>query len=306
MSPASNQVLQDRALMLRQSREFLNRNNILEVDCPVMLSYPSIDTHIEPYKVVANADQNLYKYLHTSPEFCLKKLLARGLKDIYQISHVFRKEEEGEKHRPEFTLVEWYQEKISFSAFIKKTLEFISLFFPIQNVHYFSYKELFEHFVHIDPFSIAINQLEQFTRLHIDIPDEPFDQDTLLSLLLTHLIEPKLQEITVIYDYPCTQAALAQTTEVDNIAVAQRFEIYYDNMELANGYHELTDPIEQKRRFILVNQERIQMQKEPLPIDEDLIAAIAHMKDTCGVALGFDRLMMIRHHTNEIGDVLPF
>ncbi|MBN1914981.1 MAG: EF-P lysine aminoacylase GenX [Parachlamydiales bacterium] len=304
MSLASKEILEDRAAMFSLSRDFFRKKNITEVDCPALLSYPSIDAFIEPFSV--NVSPLTKKYLHTSPEFSLKKLIARGMNNIYQLGHVFRKEEEGDRHRSEFTLAEWYHKLPSFDLFIQETIEYISLFVPITNIHYFSYRSLFKTFLDIDPFLISQEKLRSFLISMISINPSELERDSMLSLLLTHLIEPKLQEITVINDYPSSQAALAQTKTVKDIEVAERFEIYYNDIELANGYHELRDPVEQRRRFILTNQERLQEGKEPLPLDEEFIQAMSLLPDIYGVAVGFDRLMMIRHRKKVLAEVLPF
>lgn len=251
-------------------------------------------------------------YLHTSPEYGMKRLLSLGLGDIYQISHVFRAGEFGPLHNPEFTMAEWYRVGMTFTQLIEETLEFIHLFLGNMPTSYIRYRDALTHYAGIDYTDASCRELLACAEKHaIDLPTDTdtWDKDTLLHLLVSFLVETHLgkDRLDVLYDFPSTQAALARTKELDDEHVAMRFEIYYKGIELANGYHELTDPLEQKKRLDKELQARIAAGKNPLKIDERFLKALeAGMPDCCGVAVGFDRLMLLRHNKDTLRDVLPF
>ena len=274
-------ILKDRADMLGKSRDFFKNRNIQEVDCPQLNPFPCLDAYIDP--IQANGG-----YLHTSPEYGMKRLLKEGIGDIYQLSHVFRKEEEGEKHTSEFTLVEWYRLKLSFQELIEETAEFVSLFLGPLPLQILSYREAFITYANIDPFTS-------------DLTDEK------LNIILGTEVEPNLgtSKITALIDYPATQAALAKTVHVDNHLVAKRFELYYKGTELANGYDELSNSHTQRLRFHQENQRREEIGKQKLPLDETFLQALDQLPDCRGVAVGFDRLMMLRHHKTDIREISP-
>ena len=301
--------LKDRAQMLGLARAFHDRN-VIEVDCPALSSAAPIDLHIDVMKVFLKSEK--IAYLHTSPEYGMKRLLAAQIGDIYQISHVFREGEIGPFHNPEFTMAEWYRIGFSFDEMIEETLDFIRLFLGELKSETMTYRQTLHHFLGFDYLTASPAQLFQCAKDHkLDIPDDAsnWDSDTLLQLLISFLIEPKLggDHLFVLKYFPPTQAALAKTLADENgKMVACRFEVYYKGIELANGYHELTDPIEQRRRFNEANSARISAGKDALKIDEHLLSALDKgLPDCCGVAVGFDRLMQLKHGLTEIKNVIP-
>ena len=270
------EILQDRAAMLSLARQFFSMRKVMEVDVPILSRAASIDTHIDLIEALCCGKT---AYLHSSPEYGMKRLLAEGIGDIYQISHVFRDHELGTRHTPEFTMVEWYRLQFTFQQMIEETLEFIRLFLEEvpQDFETFSYHEAFMRFVGKYPAS-----LEERDALYAFEIEPHFGQNRL----------------TVVTDFPPEQAALAQ---LGPNGFAERFEVYYRGMELANGYHELIDPREQRLRLLKANLERVQLGKKRLPVDEEFISALEKgLPDCCGVAVGFDRLMMLRHQIDEI------
>lgn len=303
-------ILQDRARMMVKTRNFFFDRSILEVDCPALTSMASIDPHID--LIPACYFEKYERYLYSSPEYGMKRLLAMGIGDIFQLSHVFRDGEQGQLHNPEFMMAEWYRCDTSFKEMIRETQEFISLFLENDPLHVLTYRDAFKQYLDIDYVTVPTERLrncltEHAIDLHSDQGD--MDRDELLNLLLGHVVEPFLgkNDVCVLIHYPATQAALARTTIVDGIEVAERFEIYRSGIELANGYHELKDAAEQSRRFEEYNIKREKMGKRVLPIDKRFLKSLeGNFPDCCGVAVGFDRLMMMRHEVPEISEVLPF
>lgn len=303
-------ILKDRAALLGKARAFFAERGVLEVDCPAISHASPIDLHIDVMTVSVNQSET--GYLHTSPEYGMKRLLALGMGDIYQISHVYRAGEFGPLHNPEFTMAEWYRLGITFSELIEETLEFICLFLGDLPTSYLRYRDALIHYAGIDYIDASCSELLACAEKHaLGLPNDAktWDKDTLLQLLVSFLVEPHLgkDRLDVLYDFPSTQAALARTKELDEEKVAMRFEVYYKGIELCNGYHELTDPIEQRNRLEQSVQARIAAGKDPLKIDEHFLRALEKgIPDCCGVAVGFDRLMLLRHNKDNLQDVLPF
>jgi lysyl-tRNA synthetase class 2 len=294
--------------MLAKVRAFFSHKEILEVDTPILAHAAPIDTHIE---VMSIPFQNGEKgYLHTSPEYAMKRLLAEGLGDIYQLSHVFRAEEAGRLHNPEFTMIEWYRIGVPFQFLIDETLELIHLFLGDIPVHIYTYTQAFQKFVGIDHKTASSSDLKQIaekTNLPLTSDAGSWDKDTFLHFLMAFLIEPQFTGLNIIRDFPSTQAALAQVCQSGDELVAERFEVYFNGIELANGFHELTDPVEQRRRFVQANHERKKLGKETLPLDENFLAALElGLPDSCGVAVGFDRLLMLQLKKESLKEILPF
>lgn len=292
--------------MLAEARCFFARRKILEVDCPILTRGASVDTHID--LIPAHPFDKEIRYMHSSPEYGMKRLLAEGLGDIYQLSHVFRDGECGHKHNPEFCMAEWYRLGFSFEQMIEETIEFIRLFLGNLPSHVYSYRELFKE-IGIDYLQASKEELLTFLKPiaypHIEVEEK----EALLNLILGTSIEPTLgqNELAVLAYYPHTQAALAKTVMHGEEKVALRFEIYYQGVELCNGYCELIDPNEQRQRFIEANRMRKSLGKNKLPIDESFLEALHKgLPDCCGVAVGFDRLMMLRHKAKEIKEVIAF
>lgn len=304
MSKIAN--LKDRAYLLEQCRSFFKQRSVLEVDCPVCTVAAPVDAHIDIIKTCGG------RFLHSSPEYGMKRLLADGIGDIYQISHVFRKGELGHKHNPEFCMAEWYREGFSYQEMIQETLDFIRLFLGDLPSEQMSYRDLFIRYAGID--YLELNEEEILKKIEdLDIATYPGieteGKDALLNIILGSRIEPQLgaDRLFVLSHYPASQAALAKTLIKGNESVAERFEIYYQGMELANGYHELADAQEQLARFEESNQARLSNQKESLPIDHFFLKSLEKgLPECCGVAVGFDRLMMLRNKANHIKEVIPF
>lgn len=304
------EILHDRAQMLRKTRLFFEERAVLEVDTDILSVFAPVDAHIDVMQV--DMGSGTIGYLHTSPEYGLKKLLSMGIGDIYQLSHVFRASEEGPMHRPEFTMLEWYRMHLSYEEFIEETLDLIKLFLGNLPTTILTYSNALKKFAKIDIAKASTKDLYACAlenSLSIDAKDaKTWDHDTLLNLLFSFLVEPHLgkEELTVITEYPASQAALAKTKTVENRRVALRFEVYHLGLELANGYDELTDAKEQRRRFHAENEERLEMGKMALPIDEEFLAALEKGIPECrGVAVGFDRLMLLRHEKKNLIHVMP-
>lgn len=296
--------------MLSSVRSFFKERGVLEVDCPCISPAAPIDLHIDVLTLRLKGGSQ--RYLHTSPEYRMKRLLAQGLTEIYQMSHVFREGEVGKLHNPEFTLIEWYRSKLSFEAFIQETLDLIALFLGNLPSRSFTYREIFYKHTGLDYFSAPLQMLKNCLKAkEISCSEEDsWDRDSILNLIMTFIVEPHLgcEEIAIIKDYPASQSALAKTyIKPDGEAVAERFEFYHRGIELGNGYHELTDPVEQRRRLVAANEERIKRGKGSLPIDERFLEALVlGLPDCHGIAVGFDRLLMLRHNQNELSSILPF
>ncbi len=303
MSAVSNKLV-FRSEALSKVRSFFYNRGLIEVDCPALENHASVDLYIEPIETECG-------YLHTSPEYGMKKLLALGAPDIFQLSHVFRREEKGTRHRPEFTMLEWYRKTLTLDELIQECLDLIAIFVPNITYERLSWKEAFTRYLGIDPFKISKEEflpcLESLT-LSQAILDSSLD--TLLDLAFSELIEPKFPPGMVIQGFPARSAALAKIGKdsAGNL-VALRFEIYVKGCEVANGYDELGansgSGNELKKRFeqTLINREKENLRT--FSLDEQLFAALDKMPECVGVAMGFDRLLMLAIGATDIQDVLP-
>lgn len=304
------QLLNDRAFMLREARDFFFDRQIMEVDCPLITKYASIDVHIDLIPIQYLETET--RYLHSSPEYGMKRLLSLGCGDIYQLAHVFRNEGHGNKHNPEFMMAEWYRIGFNLSQMIDETIAFIKLFIGNIPIVKLSYRETFLKFTGVDYLTAKFSELQAILKNHHIEPYPGIEnegKDAYLNLILGTIIEKELgkNEIFVLYHYPSTQAALAKTLVVNDEMVAERFEIYHQGIELCNGYHELLNVDEQRQRFCQTNLERLSLNKDELPIDEYFLQALKNgIPDCSGVAVGFDRLMMLRHNVEHIEQIVPF
>ena len=301
MSLVSN-ILLKRAEMLSRARSFFAGRGIFEVDTFHLSQSAPIDSHID--LLSADLPDNSRRFLLSSPEFPMKKLLSKNSPDIYQLAHVFRSDFKSPRHIPEFMMAEWYRKKITFSEMIEETCTFCELFTGNREREMISYREAFLRYLDIDPFTAHDRDLLE------KIPSEitcPLERDDILNLLVSTLIEPKFdpKKLTCLYNYPRTQAALAQLNEEAGHPVAERFEIYTAGLELANGYHETQSSDDLLERFIAINKQRITLKKTPYPIDQAFLDANKNLPDCCGVAVGFDRLMMVHLKTNQIDETYP-
>lgn len=302
--------LYDRAVMLKSARRFFDERNVCEVDCPILSAQASVDTHIDLIVALYQGDEK--RYLHSSPEMGMKRLLAEGIGDIYQLTHVFRDGEWSPKHNPEFMMAEWYRLGFSFEEMIEETIEFIQLFLGSLPHQIYSYREIFLRETGIDYVTASKEMLfnyiqEQSIPFYSSALEE--GKDALLNLILGSKIEPQLgqNELCVLAYFPSSQAALARKRWHDVELVAERFEIYYQGLELANGFHELSDAAEQRLRFQEANESRLALRKNALPPDEKFLKSLEKgLPDCCGVAVGFDRLMMLRQGQKQIADILSW
>ena len=250
-------------------------------------------------------------WLQTSPEFAMKRMLAAGGEAIYQVARVFRLDEIGPLHNPEFTLVEWYQPGDGMVAGMQLTSDLCETLLKRGASEQISYGEAFERYVGIDPHTTDGKTLAAVTkRLGIEAPASlaPDDRDGWLDLLMIERIQPHLgvERPALLHDYPASQAALARVRP-GNPPVAERFELYVDGIELANGYHELLDPAELRARNKQVNAQRVADGKSALPDESRLLAAMASgLPASVGVALGFDRLVMLAVGAKSIAEVVAF
>lgn len=303
-------VLRDRSEMLSQARLFFSSRGLVEVDCPIISSSASVDAHIDLIPALDANDQK--RYLHSSPEYGMKRLLSEGIGDCYQLSHVFRQGEYGRKHNPEFMMAEWYRVGFTFQELIEETLDFIRLFLGTLPHEIISYREALQKHAGFDYLTMSTQDLLHY--LHskeIEVYAEALEEgkDGLLNIVLGTIVEPclGLDKLCALSHYPSTQAALAKTVFRGEEKTAERFEVYYQGIELANGYHELVDSLEQEQRLIEANVARQKLNKEALPIDYKFLKALKNgLPDSCGVAVGFDRLMMLRHQSATLADVIPF
>lgn len=299
-----------RAKDLCLARHFFATRSIIEVDCPLMAKSACIDLHIDLLKVTSSK-QHIY-YLHSSPEYFMKRLLADYDHDIYQLFHVFRDEEVGPIHNVEFMMAEWYRRNFSLDEMIEETIEFIQNFLYTAEAIYLTYREAIYQYAHIDYVKASSQDLYECLIKHDIIPYDHIMQegkDALLNLIMGTLVEPKLKTLplVIIKHFPASQAALAKKRWIDDEEIGLRFEIYSRGIELANGYEELLDAKEQRERLEKANEERAFHQKEKLPIDEHFIKALQKgLPSMSGVAVGFDRLLMLKYNKTCLKDILPF
>lgn len=306
-------MLKTRARLLQRIRAFFQAREVLEVETPILSSAAVTDPHIESY-AIRDPQHGKPRYLHTSPEFAMKRLLAAGSGSIYQLCKVFRQGELGRRHNPEFTLLEWYRpgfDHQQLMAEVESLLrELLEGYLTLGETRYLTYRDAFLQYAGLDPHTASVNQLQAKVKEQgIDVTGlTDTDKDPWLDVLMTHVVEPALPRDCPVFivDYPASQAALARIRQ-DNPPVAERFELYIYGMELANGFHELTDAKEQRQRFEADNRARQAVGLDPMPMDEHLLAALeTGLPDCAGVALGFDRLVMLAAGTRSISEVLTF
>lgn len=308
--------LRMRAEILGRIRGFFSARGVMEVETPLLswagVTDPYIDSIPAQYIGPGVAD-GATLYLHTSPEYAMKRLLAAGSGPIYQLCKVFRQGECGRRHNPEFTMLEWYRPGWDHHALMDEVEQLVqgllSPYLTLGVSQCVSYRDLFCAELGIDPFQVSLAELQQCAQAHgIDFLADDSDRDTWLNLLLSHLIEPRLGvgRLLFLHSYPPSQAALARL-QPGEPATAARFELYLNGVELANGFYELTDAEEQRRRFEHDLQQRQQLGKPSMPIDQALLEALSAGMPTCaGVALGVDRLVMQAAGANCIDEVLGF
>ncbi len=296
--------LKARARLLAQLRGFFAQRQVMEVETPLLGQHTVSDPHIESWQVEDAG------FLQTSPEYAMKRLLAAGSGSIYQLGKAFRKGEQGARHNPEFSMLEWYRIDFDHWDLMDEIADLLELVLGSKHVIHLSYRDAFKNTLGIDPHQTSLTELQDISRQLIDLQYSSDNRDDWLNLLLSHLIEPELgrEAPTFLYDYPVSQAALAQINrDEQGTVVAERFELYIQGIEIANGYRELTDSAEQAHRFeddLLIREKHQQM----LPaIDQRLQMAMeAGLPNCAGVALGIDRLLMLQLGTERLEEVLSF
>ncbi|RFF27638.1 MULTISPECIES: EF-P lysine aminoacylase EpmA [unclassified Wenzhouxiangella] len=300
---ASVQALRQRAELLERVRAFFARRGVIEVQTPLLTESGVTDVHIESIATDSPAG-----WLRTSPEYFHKRLLAAGVGDLYELGPVFRRGEAGRHHQPEFTLLEWYRVGWTWRQLAEEVVELIHDVLATDAGHrpvrWLGWNDCFLETLDIDALSADTRELE---RLADDAPGG-LDRDALLDWLFATRIQPGFEDgmITVVHDYPASQAALARISEKDP-RVAERFEVFLGSHELANGYHELGDAAEQRMRFERDNRARAVNQRSKMPIDERLLDALeSGLPDCSGVALGFDRLLMAALGAPSIAQAVSF
>ncbi|MBK1719918.1 EF-P lysine aminoacylase EpmA [Thiocystis violacea] len=312
---ASRSALQARADLHARLRRFFLDAGVLEVETPILSRSAVTDPALASLSTgvsIAGFGSERPLYLQTSPEFHMKRLLAAGSGPIYQICKVFRDEERGRRHHPEFSLLEWYRPGWDYRRLMEEVAALVraALDRPRMPVEHIRYRDLFREGLGLDPWRADIGELRAAARVAgiADADGLDLDRDGWLDLLLSHSLEPRLGRdgMSFLQDYPPSQAALARVRP-DEPPVAERFELYIQGIELANGFGELIDADEQRARFLAdLATRRAQGRPEP-PLDARFLAALeAGMPECAGVALGLDRLLMIATGAEHIDAVLSF
>lgn len=301
-APLAN--LRRRAQIVGAIRAYFAAQGVLEVETPQIGSATVSDPHLNSLYVAG------YGYLQTSPEYAMKRLLAAGSGSIYQLARVFRADEHGRRHQPEFTLLEWYRLGYSLERLIDEVGSIARLALGDLPSERQRYRDLFQRYLGLDPLRCELGALRSAAAEHLDLAFDDADRDTWLELLMSAVIEPQLGRnvLSFVVDYPPSQAALARLRrDADGELVAARFELYFAGVELANGYHELADADEQRTRFAADLQTRAALGLPAVALDSDFLAALsAGLPDCSGVALGLDRLIMLAVGAHSLAEVMAF
>lgn len=311
---ATPERLHLRARLKGRIRRFFDRCGVLEVDTPVLSSAAPTDPHIHSMQAW-DSGEAATRFLHTSPEFPMKRMLAAGIGDCWQLARVFRDGERGRLHVPEFDLLEWYRVGLDHHALMQEVEALVRAAVEperaVPAVRTMTYRDAFLVHAGIDPVEVSVAELRvALRRAGIAEPAglEEAGRDDWLDCLLSTVVVPALPQdrLVFIHAWPVSQAALARC-EPDDPRLARRFELYWDGIELANGYHELVDAREQRARFEADLERRDRAGGTTVPSDERLLAALAAgLPDCAGVALGFDRLVMQAARAGSIDEVLAF
>ena len=312
------ETIKGRARIVSDIRHFFSQRHVLEVDTPILSRAAPTAPYLESFKTefipMGSIDKASY-YLQTSPEFAMKVLLAGGSGSIYQIAKVFRNGERGRLHSPEFTMLEWYRPELNLGELMDEVAALLQTITSYSESVRFSYKEVFSQYLNVNVLVCSKDELQKLAikKLPSFSGDFYLDRDGWLELLMSQVIEPELASLkkpVFIYDFPASQAQLAKVKlDNDGEQVAARFELYAGGLEVANGYDELLDAKELRKRFEYDNQQRLKLGKAEMPIDEKLLAAMSLGLPPCtGVALGLDRLLMLAMNKESIDCVqnLPF
>jgi elongation factor P--(R)-beta-lysine ligase len=295
-----------RSELLRKLRDFFYARGFLEVETPLVSTEVIPELHIEP--LAGDLRSPAPWFLQASPELHMKRLLAAGAKAIFQVTRSFRADERGAIHNPEFTIVEWYRAGDDMQAGIELLDSLTQSLLATPPAARTTYAKAFERHTNVCPFTASIAEFARIVAAPAGMDKN--NRDEWLNLILATKIEPQLgrDRPEILYHYPASQASLARVArDAAGHAVAERFELYYRGIELANGFHELADAEEQRRRFGAVNAARATDGRPTLPIPESLLAALDHgLPDCTGCALGFERLMMLAVGAESIDEVIAF
>ncbi|HBK45758.1 MAG TPA: EF-P lysine aminoacylase GenX [Xanthomonadaceae bacterium] len=307
------EALRLRARLNAAIRGFFAERGVLEVETPVMSAAGNTEPNIESFSTRFSGHVDAgppLRWLRTSPEYPLKRLLAAGVGDCYELGRVFRNGEAGGRHNPEFSMLEWYRLGWDHRRLADETVALVQAALALVDrqatVQVASYRQLFVEVAGVDPFAATQDELRGALG-DVGVDPRGLGRDDWLDLLMTHRIQPSFAagRITVVHDWPASQCALARIRDGDP-PVAERFELYLGVHEVANGYHELNDADEQRRRFLRDNQVRAGRGLPQVPLDGRLLATLSHLPDCAGVAVGVDRLLMAMRGTMRIADVLAF
>jgi len=308
---ASPDALHLRAEILAKIRAFFAEREVLEVETPLLAAAPVTDLHLHALSCRyrgPGADDGRTLFLQTSPEFAMKRLLAAGSGPIFQICRAFRDGEAGLRHNPEFTVLEWYRPGWDHHRLMDEVDGLLATTLGSRTAERLTYAAAFDRYAGVGAVTDSDDSLRARVK-DVGVDDvDGLSRDDLLDLVLTHVIEPRLghSQPTFIHDYPASQSALAKVRDGDP-PLAERVEVFVEGIELANGYHELNDPVEQRRRFEADIEARRERGLPEVPIDEHLLAALEHgLPDCAGIALGVDRLLMVAAGTRDLADVIAF
>lgn len=317
---AHAQRLVRRAAALRAVRAFFDERDFLEIDAPIAVLSPGLEAHLDAFEISGVAGK---RALHTSPEYALKKALGAGLDRIYCLGSCFRDEPLSRTHHPEFTMIEWYTTALDLGGLMVQSADLVAAVtlavrgdtvvrgpngrqVDLSDLEVLSMREAWLRHAKIDPFAHqTASSLRNAGRMHgIAVPTQSDDWDDVFFQIFLNVVEPKLGRdgLTAVHSYPASQAALARIDPADP-TVARRFELYAGGLELANAFDELTDAAEQRARFEADRAWRKAHGRPVPPLDEDLLTALDAMRPTVGIALGFDRLLMLASEEADIADV---
>ena len=300
-------MLQKRAALLASVRAFFAARDVMEVDVPVLAAATVTDPNIESFVVGFSADASKKNYLMTSPEFYMKRLLAAGCESIYYLGKAFRAEENSARHSVEFTMLEWYRPHWTVQQLMGEVSELVAEYMPGE-ISKTTYRQVFLDHLGIDPHTASVIELKALAHEKLSPAFDSDDKNIWLDLLFSHLVEPQLQGLVFVEQFPAAQAALAQTfADGYGNPVAARFELYINGVEIANGYQEELDAEVLSARFLENLALRKSRGQTLPPIDEKFLVAMSAGLPTCaGVALGFDRLLMAICGKKNIAAVVPF
>jgi lysyl-tRNA synthetase class 2 len=311
-SQCSLETLKQRAFLLAKIREYFAKNDVLEVETPILSSAGNTDINIESFTSEGLNPDHSQSYLRTSPEFALKRLLCSGMGDVFEIAKVFRKSEISRTHNIEFTMLEWYRLNFDYLDLIEDVTSLFKIIFscfklPDVRVDIIDFYQCFEHFLKINIKTVTLENLNNTCHTY-GYSGSQLTHDQALDFLFATQIQPQFDTdvLTFITHYPATQAALAEINP-DDTSVCLRFEVFYQGHELGNGYQELTDANELLQRFKHDNLTRIQNQQKTIKIDDNLLKAMQNGMPNCsGIAIGIDRLLLVLLGCSSINQVLTF